>query len=219
MIVISDIHGCYNTLLKLLEQLPHRNICILGDLIDRGPESYKVVDYVKSNNIKCLLGNHEDMAIQVQEASTMSEFRLRDWWYGNGGDVTVESYEGKDGILEDHINWFKTLPLYEEYTNNIGQHYILSHSNINFVWDIRDSDREEFEKWCLWSRKFSKLLYGDSKIGESINVIGHTPKKYIDECEDLLFIDTGCIYRNIGYGVLSAIDLETGEVYTQDNID
>ena len=40
--VIGDVHGCYRSLLALIEQLPHKfdsKICFVGDLIDRGPAS------------------------------------------------------------------------------------------------------------------------------------------------------------------------------------
>lgn len=217
MIVISDIHGCYRTFMELLKQLPHNDICILGDMIDRGNDSYKVVDYIKSNNIKCILGNHEDMAIQVSNSSPFDEFNLMAWWYNNGGNTTRKSYKEHNMDINIHINWFKTLPLYLEYTNKDSQHYILSHSNINMVWDKRGIEPEIFKEWCLWSRYFDKSMYGDSKINKSINIIGHTPKQYVVEDEDLIFIDTGCVYSKYGY--LSAYDLETKEVYRQKFID
>lgn len=215
MIVISDIHGCYETFKALLKKLPHNNVCILGDMIDRGQDSFKVVDYIKSNNIKCVIGNHEDMAIQVSESEENSKHDLIQWWYGNGGDITVKSYKNHSVDISEHVKWFKTLPLYIEYTNKKGQHYILSHSNINFAWNKKDSMPTEFRGWCLWSRDFDKSMYGSSKIGKSKNVIGHTPQKSVKADEDLIFIDTGCLYGKHGYGNLSAYDLETGEIYTQ----
>lgn len=219
MIVISDIHGSFKTFKALLEQLPHNNICILGDMIDRGKDSCKVAEYIKDNNIKCVLGNHEDMAIQVEdEKDSRRQNELLSWWYGNGGNTTVDSYEFCSSLLGEHLEWFKTLPLYLEYTNSKGQHFILSHSNINFAWNKKNDMPDEFRQWALWSRYFDKSIYGESKIGKSKNIIGHTPKKHVSEVEELIFIDTGCVYGKHGFGNLTGYCLETGNVYTQKNI-
>jgi len=49
-IAVGDIHGCYKTLKVLLEKhlkiQPCDYIYIVGDLIDRGPYSKQVVDYI-----------------------------------------------------------------------------------------------------------------------------------------------------------------------------
>lgn len=45
---ISDVHGCYHTLMALLMQIPSEyEIVFLGDLVDRGPRSKQVVDFVR----------------------------------------------------------------------------------------------------------------------------------------------------------------------------
>ena len=61
--LISDIHGCYNTFLKLIKKIKLTNqdtlIC-LGDAIDRGRYSFEVLDYfMNNNNCKLIKGNHE----------------------------------------------------------------------------------------------------------------------------------------------------------------
>lgn len=58
MIVIGDVHGEYDMLMRLMDTLPHKNIIFVGDLIDRGPDSSKVVSFVKDNGYKCVVGNH-----------------------------------------------------------------------------------------------------------------------------------------------------------------
>ena len=50
MIIIGDVHGEYDLLMKLTKKLPKgRKLCFVGDLIDRGPDSKKVVDFVTKN--------------------------------------------------------------------------------------------------------------------------------------------------------------------------
>ena len=60
--IIGDVHGCYKTLLALIKKLPKDiRICFVGDLIDRGENSKNVVEFIKSNNYDCILGNHKQM--------------------------------------------------------------------------------------------------------------------------------------------------------------
>jgi serine/threonine protein phosphatase 1 len=46
--VFSDIHGCYDELMALIRQLPlqpeHDRIVFMGDYIDRGPDSKRVIE-------------------------------------------------------------------------------------------------------------------------------------------------------------------------------
>ena len=217
MIIIGDVHASYTTLLALIEQLPHTNICFVGDLIDRGANSKQVVELVKSK-YKTVKGNHESMMVNAHRSTS---YRDKNLWVNNGGHETLVSFQDyTDEQMEDIIDWMEELPLYIEYTNQKEQHFIISHSNINFSWNKRESDPDEFKEWCLWSRNFNKTLFGLSKIGDSINVIGHTPVKYVNEVGELIFIDTGCVFKDSeGLGKLTAYDLETGEVFQQENID
>jgi len=44
--IIGDVHGCYTTLMQLIEQLPNKeksHLIFVGDLIDRGKDSARVV--------------------------------------------------------------------------------------------------------------------------------------------------------------------------------
>ena len=53
-IVVGDIHGCYNELKELMIDLKENQeynentdrLIFLGDYIDRGDDSYKVVQYI-----------------------------------------------------------------------------------------------------------------------------------------------------------------------------
>ena len=70
--VISDIHGCYQSYLKMLEKLGVRDsdtVYILGDTIDRGRDGIKVLqDMMMRPNIIPILGNHEYMAAHALDS-------------------------------------------------------------------------------------------------------------------------------------------------------
>jgi serine/threonine protein phosphatase 1 len=66
-IIIGDIHGCIVEFEKLLKKLQLRNddtLYFIGDLIDKGPNSARVVkkayELSKEFNTKLILGNHEE---------------------------------------------------------------------------------------------------------------------------------------------------------------
>ncbi len=63
--VIGDVHGCYQSLQKLLKKInfdPNNDLLwFVGDIINRGPESLKTLEFVISlgDSAKMILGNHE----------------------------------------------------------------------------------------------------------------------------------------------------------------
>lgn len=203
MIVISDVHGCYKTLMALTEKLPHKDLCFVGDLIDRGPLSDKVIDYVRENDHKCVLGNHEQMMI-----TSDYDFHSYNMWIENGGDKTKNRFN--DETLQSTKEWLKTLPVHIEYTTEEGKEIVISHSTVVPVWHL-DKTSKEFKHSALWSRIFPESEHFEGKT----NVIGHTPVREIVLRNQHILLDTGCVYGR----KLSAIDLETGAIYQQELID
>ena len=65
--IISDVHGCYKTLLALIDKLLNKKdskIVFVDDLVDRGANSYDVIKFVIYNNYDWVLGSHEKMFLQ-----------------------------------------------------------------------------------------------------------------------------------------------------------
>lgn len=195
MIVIGDVHGEFNMLMRLLDKLPQTdNLCFVGDLIDRGPDSKKVVDFVKDNNYYCVMGNHEDMV--------MNDLHT---WSINGAKETLKSFfentevDLDEFLKSDYIPWFRDLPLTIEYRMINGKIFIISHSYAYYGHNTPDYD-------ILWGRDFPEV--DDQGF---INIFGHTP---IEEAMKLhnkhWLIDTGATFDN----KLSAIDLTTEKIYS-----
>ena len=69
LIAIGDVHGCSKALATLLEaiQPTPQDTRVLGDYIDRGPDSRGVAEQVVALAGRCtvvpLLANHEEMAL------------------------------------------------------------------------------------------------------------------------------------------------------------
>lgn len=64
LIFIGDVHGCIDELNDLLEKLDwipgQDRVILLGDLVDRGPDSKACVCFAMENDIECVAGNHDN---------------------------------------------------------------------------------------------------------------------------------------------------------------
>jgi serine/threonine protein phosphatase 1 len=112
LFIIGDVHGHFQTFKALLNKLPENsNILMLGDLIDRGPNSREVINLIKSNsNINTLLGNHEFLLINYLDNKDP---------YGNfiynGGAKTLDSYLNNLEFLYKDANWLLKQPIFNYY--------------------------------------------------------------------------------------------------------
>lgn len=228
IIIITDLHGCYLTMLKLIEQFPKDvPIVCCGDIIDRGSRSMQVVDYMIDNNIPTVKGNHEDLMVRAND-----DLYTANIWQSNGGDVTLDSYCTEDGNydnnkLAEHRKWMEKLPLFLEFKdvkNDKGDYLVISHSSISKVWnwseDKRLAQKDHFESVVMWGRSPPEPIKG------VYSVFGHTPHPISDIRIKSFYanIDTGgCfnsqVHRDQGYGVLTALQFPSMKVFQQENID
>ena len=111
-IIIGDIHGCsiaLDVLLALVNPVPGTDrLVFLGDLFDRGPDSFGVLKKIKrlaeifGEGFILLLGNHEDYLLKPQLTKTQ-----RMIWERVGRQTTVSSFENAGVHMEDSIPWLK----------------------------------------------------------------------------------------------------------------
>ncbi len=97
LIAVGDIHGRYDLLLRLFEQLAKRpnitRLVFLGDYIDRGENSAEVLKALswlqsESDEVVCLRGNHEEMLLNVLDDPVTHG----PTWMRHGGKQTLASY-------------------------------------------------------------------------------------------------------------------------------
>lgn len=205
---IPDIHGCNKTLKKLLKKLnlqKEDKIIFLGDYIDRGPDSYGVLQTV--SNLPCetvlLMGNHEDMAIDYFKQPCVDESHI---WRSNGGEETLKSVPYCEWNI--WIPWMKELKYYHEEPD-----YYFVHAS--FAWTNPFEDTESM----LWNR------FPGRDMGKKV-IAGHTPTPYrkikliLKSASTNIYLDNGCFATWLkGYGKLLALNLDTKEVIFQKNVD
>ena len=110
--VISDIHGCMEPLRKLYSALApdpaEDRLIFLGDLFDRGPDSWEVFQYVRElaevfgERFVLLRGNHEDYLLQEKLPLTM-----RMVWERVGRGTTVRSFKQHGEKMESSAPWLR----------------------------------------------------------------------------------------------------------------
>lgn len=247
--IISDVHGCYDTLLKLMEKLPKDSIKIfVGDLIDRGPKSKEVVQYIIDNKFLCIKGNHEQMFIEELFKVNLTGWGEETYWQKYIALETLTSYNYNFNDLTEHLNWFKTLPVFIEFNeikNNNGKHLVVSHSSISNKLNeykiikekilnndknikILEEDLEEIEEFISWNKNLNEI---NGENNNYFNIFGHISipftnlrehKKYL--VNDNILINNeknfACIDSGCVYGeYLTAIEFPSLKIFQEKKID
>ena len=202
-LAIGDIHGCATALDTLLEYVAPATedvVVTLGDYIDRGPDSRRVIDCLMSLAGRCnhvaLRGNHEIMMLDAMA----SESWLRPW-LGHGGKATLESYGGAfENIPDDHLDFLKNRlqPMYENKT-----HFFV-HANAR-----PDIALDQQPDAALYWQKFGDP--GPHLSGKTM-VCGHTEQRSgLPVSNDhAVCIDTKA-YASDGW--LTCLDIELGRIW------
>ena len=221
ILAISDIHGHYDTLVKLLDYAEYNKdtdqLIILGDLCDRGTQNMATLFYARElqkDGAIVLMGNHDKVAIGMMDEGINGEFGLDSQLHVyriNGKNTHEEFMKLSDLDKKIARNFLRSLPLYYQHDK-----YIFVHSGVNANKPLEDNTEDEI----LWSRD---KFYFNEAYEDKIVVFGHTPVKYLniegtnriwfdDVYEDKIGIDCGCFFTGI-MGCLE-IDLETGKYMT-----
>lgn len=222
---ISDIHGCCQTFKALINQLhldKQDELYLLGDYIDRGPDSKGVIDHIlhlreEGYTVHALRGNHEQLMIGASMEEGKNTEKL---WMRNGGVQTMMSYyeSPEKSIPDEHFHFLDSL-----LACKITPDYAFVHAGFNFEIEKPLEDRYNM----LWIRNWYKNL-DRNWLGGRVIVHGHTPRPLL-EIRDMLNnldqfpvidIDCGCVFTHRkGMGYLLALDLDNRELVVQRNID
>jgi serine/threonine protein phosphatase 1 len=234
LFVIGDIHGRLSAFTAILDQIervsvisstpPH--IVLVGDLVDRGPESAAVVDRVRREvshgALHCVLGNHDEMFLQVlllfrpdllhaagidpelQEPLVagfrFAPDRVLEHWLSQGGTATIRSY---DGTPRRPDTW--AIPA--EHVRLFATLPLAWTSGAVTVTHAR-ADRRAIaealaypdEPWRVSERSRYSLLWNRESVqavDEGVHVCGHTPRTAPFVDGRTREIDTGCVFGRV----------------------
>lgn len=148
--LIGDIHGCGETLIRLLEQMgyrkqqgvyqhPKRKVVFLGDIVDRGPNirlaCHIVRDMVDQGHAHIVMGNHEYNVVTycTPAPDGMGREYLRPHTDRNDFIVgqTIRQFADYQSEFQDFLNWFVDLPLFLEFEHFRVVHACWDHAMID----------------------------------------------------------------------------------------
>jgi serine/threonine protein phosphatase 1 len=219
---IGDVHGRFDLLSDLLARIERHQaglpkaqtfLVFLGDLIDRGPDSRAVVEYLSTFRPRWaipifLQGNHEEGFLRSLEGE---EEAMRGW-LAFGGTECAQSYgvapdlqatlnaamlaqELNLAVPRSHVDFLRGF--YDSF--KVGD-YLFVHAGIRPGIPVADQDPHDL-RWIRHDFLDSNLRH------EAIVVHGHSIVDQPSDCDNRIAIDTGA-YRS---GCLTAFYAEGSE--------
>jgi serine/threonine protein phosphatase 1 len=175
---VPDIHGRFDLLCDGLAQIAAHaagqtgTIVVLGDYVDKGPDSRKVIDRLRSGapdgwSLFPLKGNHDVMMVEA-----LRNPAKMDGWLERGGDTVIESYGGDPlNVPPADVAWLDALPIM-----HIDRFRIYVHAGL-------DPDvplDQQTEKMMLCSRypKDFQLGYGERHVVHGHDSFADGPKLF-----------------------------------------
>jgi serine/threonine protein phosphatase 1 len=236
-LIIGDIHGCNKTFNALLDKVAlstFDHLYLLGDYIDRGPDSKGVIDAIfnlkeAGYQISCLRGNHEQMMLDALEPPEIDEddddgvdtTDYMDRWLRNGGNDTLSSFGTTNLSQIDplYFTFLKELPYYIE-----TEDLILVHAGLDFYTPNPFENLNDM----IWIRDWYQSINYKWLKGKTI-VHGHTPipmsqvEIQFDFRDKLqaINLDGGAVFSRRGRHDcgLCCLDWKNEKLYFQDTVD
>lgn len=189
LIAIGDIHGCYAELTELLERVEpakEDQLVFLGDLVNRGPDSLRVIDLARQHRALCLLGNHELRLLNYRrtkdpeylkesDEDTYAKLRPEDWAFLEQMPLTHSVEELQTVFV--HGGFLPSEPWQNQPANVVTRIQVIDREGR----PRKRADCEDCPAWAdLWS-------------GPPFVVYGHTPRSEIYKLKWSVGIDTACV--------------------------
>lgn len=212
LIIYGDIHGCYDEFISIRNQInPQKNdieVCV-GDIITKGKHSIKTLDFVIKNNIKSVLGNHEDKIIRYLKHQKSNK--------KNHIELNRDEQNIVNSLSEKHIDFLQNLPLFLQFKD-----IIVLHGGIQNSIDLKNLSKRDKQK-ILHMRYLDEngeyLTYGQEDENsifwadiyngnQGFIIYGHQLFNEPKKNNFALGIDTGCVYGNKLTAVLFSFPLE-----------
>lgn len=213
-IIVGDIHGCIDEFKELVKTINYNkktdNLILLGDLIDRGPDSVAVVAMAREMDLQCVIGNHE--------------YKFLKWF--RQSHKTYDAQKHYTELSDQDINYIAQMPTSIQIGNHIIVHaglrpgIPLNKQSKDDLMYIRYMDKEHK---FISLKKISKLgkeqaeahFWTEFWTGPESIIYGHNVYSYdeplIEEVAPGVTcygLDTGCCFG----GKLTAMILETKEI-------
>ncbi len=213
--IIGDVHGCFDELAVLIDALGYgrdgervtsapngRRLFFVGDLVDRGPFTPKVLrlvmDAVDDGFALCVPGNHDT---KLSKALKGAKVTAR-----HGLQQSLDQLAECDGAFRARVVAF--IDGLVSHLVVDGGRLVVAHAGMKQEYQGRSSGH--VRAFALYgettgeSDEFGlpvRLNWAKDYRGEAAVVYGHTPTPHAEWLNDTICIDTGCVFG----GRLSAL--------------
>ena len=185
---VGDVHGCFKELKLLLKKAGYdsqqHRLILLGDLINKGPQSFEVLSWVRADKqVVALLGNHEWKFIQSIENKLPLSPELE----------KLKQDMGKD--IKDWILWLKSWPIYIE-----EESFLAVHGGLVPGEDPRSSKKENLINIRYWGGKESTMKdsafppWHEQYTQDKVVIYAHWAQQGLKVKNNSIGLDTGCVY-------------------------
>lgn len=189
LIAIGDIHGCHLEFAELLARLElgrDDRLILVGDLVNRGPDSCRVIDLAREHRAVALLGNHELRLLKYRrtgdrkyikdtDLETFEKLRPADWSFLEAMPLTFEAPELN--LVLVHGGFLPGEPWQKQPAEVVTRIQVIGK-------DGKPAKRAEQPHSPPWADLWS---------GPPFVVYGHTPRPEVYKLKWSLGIDTGCV--------------------------
>ena len=177
--VMSDIHGCYDKYMAMLDKIKFADsdtLYVLGDVVDRGDSPVKVLQNMTSRkNIIPIMGNHDYMAAFVLE-KLLAEMTadngethinknftaIMKIWLSDGGYSTFDEIKRLPGEeLLNILKYLKKFAPYEKITVN-GKKFILTHAGLATAAAYDNLEKYAMLGFVTAKTDYSKTYFSDA---------------------------------------------------------
>lgn len=218
---MSDLHGCYNEYMKMLDLIQFSSDDVLyinGDVVDRGDGPIRILQHMMQHkNIVPIVGNHELMVLRQLIARIgihTSPDACQEEYFQESHKTTIQEFyalstEEQEAVIEyiSNFSWYKEIEVN-------GQKYFIIHAG--FDWDDFSPDRT-MDTYDMYELVWAETDYDKVYFPDKILVTGHSPTQLIDKeyanriikKNNHIAVDCGCVF---GLS-LGCICLETGEEF------
>lgn len=200
-LIVGDVHGFFTKLRAALEAADFNpakdRLFSVGDLVDRGPESAQVLEWLSEPWFHAIMGNHEQWAIMCGDGRQAP-----------GVSPAVYAYNGGGWFLGltpperlQYLDAFAALPLLIELETEAGLLGLVHADCPEKSWPalvdlVRaagslDEALEVHGQNLLWNRGRAETLDSSEVDGVRAVVVGHTPVERVTSLGNVYFIDTG----------------------------
>ena len=233
--LIGDVHGCFDELHELLMKLGYhiqknttyevthpakRKIILVGDLVDRGPNTPEVLRIVMamvaSGIAFCVNGNHDD--------KLKRKLQGRDVKIAHGLAESLQQLAPESDAFKNQVILF---------LDSLISHYVLDDGNLavahaGIKQHYLGCDSAKIRAFCLYGQTTGqtdefglpvRYPWAHDYRGSTLIVYGHTPTTQAQWLNNTINIDTGCVFGGqltaLRYPEKTLVAVQAARVYAQ----